>query len=251
MAPQRRISGWALFAMISIVLLGCLVAVVAGVGISIFLRSRNEGSVQLPLVPTATARETRTPGLKTPTPLPSPTSTPRPVLPAPTSTRTQAPRATATPAATQTPALRATAAPTATRDSRPQGTPTPVVCDGIESLGSLTLVSGQSFTCSVSDQELVAEIAKVPDLPCSNVQVAFTDGEIQVSCRMGIRLSAVGEITVQNCQATMQVVRGTPGFTQVVQALLDQYASLAPYDRVCVEEATVGEGVLTVSGYGK
>jgi len=61
----------------------------------------------------------------------------------------------------------------------------------------------------------------------------------------------VGELSVQDCRATMDIVRGTPGFTQVVQTLLDQYVVLLPYDRVCVEEATVGEGVLTVSGYGK
>jgi len=182
-------------------------------------------------------RVARTPthvALKTPTPQPSPTRTP---------TRTQVPSATATPG------VQVTAAPTVT--GSPQGTPTPIVCEGIESTASLTLAPGQSFTCSVTDDELVDQITKVPDLPCSDVQIAFDDGEIQVSCRIGIRLTAVGELSVQNCQATMAIVRGTPGFTQVVQTLLDQYAVLLPYDRVCVEEATAGDGVLTVSGYGK
>jgi hypothetical protein len=165
------------------------------------------------------------------------------VLPTQTPTQTQVPSATPTPVAQTT--------ATATTAADPQGTPTPVVCEGIESAASLTLAPGQSFTCSVTDDELVAQVAKVPDLPCSDVQIEFDDGEIQVSCRMGVRLTAVGELSVQDCRATMEIVRGTPGFTQVVQTLLDQYVVLLPYDRVCVEGATVGEGVLTVSGYGK
>ena len=246
MASSRRVSGWLVFAVVAIVLVGCLAAVAAGMGILFLIRSRESGPDPRPVDPTVTIRVIRTPThvlLKMPTPQPSPTRTQPPALPTRTPTRTQVP------SATTTPGPQATAAPTAT--SSLQGTPTPIVCEGIESAASLTLAPGQSFTCSVTDDELVDQIAKVPDLPCSDVQIAFDDGEIQVSCRMGIRLTAVGELSVQDCRATMAIVRGTPGFTQVVQTLLDQYAVLLPYDRVCVEEATVGDGVLTVSGYGK
>ena len=259
MASSRRISGWTVFAIVGIVLLGCLVAGAAGVGILFLQRGRNSGPVPQPVDPTATARVTRTPtriAQKTTTPRPSPTRTVRPVLPTRTPTRTvrpvlptRTPTRTQAPQATATAGSQATAAPTQTKS--PRGTPTPIVCEGIESAAALTLAPGQSFTCTVADDELVEQVSKVPDLPCSDVQVEFADGEIQVSCRMGIRLTAVGELSVQNCQATMEIVRGTPGFTQVVQTLLDQYAGLLSNDRVCIEETTVEDGVLTVSGYGK
>jgi len=260
MAPSRRISGWLVFVIVAIVLLGCLVA--AGVGILSLLRVRDSEPTPLPVDPTATTRVTRTPtriARETPTPQPSPTRTQRPVRSTPTPTRkpTGTRTSQSTPTATSTPDSTATAAPTptptedSTATTAPTPTPTPVICEGIESATAITLAPGQSFTCTVTDDELIEQVSKVPDLPCSDVQVEFADGEIRVSCRIGIRLTATAELSVQDCQATMEIVGGTPGFVQVVQTLLDQYAELLSSDRVCIEETTVEDGVLTVSGYGK
>ena len=53
------------------------------------------------------------------------------------------------------------------------------------------------------------------------------------------------------CRMSIQIVRGTIGFTQVVQELLDEHAQLVPYDAICVEAATVGDGEIEIKGYGR
>ena len=50
---------------------------------------------------------------------------------------------------------------------------------------------------------------------------------------------------------TIQIVKGTVGFTQVVQDLLDASSQLIPYDAICVEQATVADGEIRLSGYGR
>ena len=112
-------------------------------------------------------------------------------------------------------------------------------------------MSGQRFSCTIGQQDLTDRINQQPDVPCTNVQVTFADGEIGLACTVGIRLRATGVTEVENCRVSIRIVKGTIGFTQVVQGLIDEYAQLVPEDLICVEEATVGDGTITVSGYGR
>jgi hypothetical protein len=115
----------------------------------------------------------------------------------------------------------------------------------------LTIVPGQQFACTIYAADLSKRINQQPDIPCSDVSIAMADDEVQLTCRMGIRLNATGVVQVSDCRMSIQIVRGTIGFTQVVQDLLDQNAQLVPYDLICVEEATIGEGKVEISGYGR
>jgi hypothetical protein len=81
--------------------------------------------------------------------------------------------------------------------------------------------------------------------------VTLTDGEIRLVCQMGIKMTATGVVDVQDCHMVITIVKGTIGFAQVVQTLLDEGLLLVPYDKVCIEQATVGDGVIAMSGYGR
>ena len=50
---------------------------------------------------------------------------------------------------------------------------------------------------------------------------------------------------------SIRIVRGTIGFVQAVQSLLDANAHLVPHDVICIEEAKVGDGEIAISGYGR
>lgn len=110
---------------------------------------------------------------------------------------------------------------------------------------------GQQFTCTIHEDDLTEQINRQPDIPCSNVNITFADDEVQLTCQMGIRLKAIGAVKAENCRMSIQIVRGTIGFTQVVQELLDENAQLVPYDVICVEEATIGDGEIEIKGYGR
>jgi hypothetical protein len=197
--------------------------------------------------PPRTLRATATPrraAPRVPTHTPSPTSSPtRGQTPTPTQTQTPYSRPTHTPTSTPRPTRRPTRAPKAT--------PTPIVCNDLDQLGQLTIVPGQRFTCTIHESDLTKRISQQPGIPCSDVNITFADDEVQLTCRMRIRLRAVGTVKAENCRMSIQIVRGTIGFTQVVQELLDENAQLVPYDLICVEEATIGDGEIEIKGYGR
>jgi hypothetical protein len=129
--------------------------------------------------------------------------------------------------------------------------PTPIVCDSLDQAQQMTILPGQRFSCAIGQQDLTDRINQQPDVPCTDVQVAFENGEIRLTCAMGIRLQAIGAAQVADCRLSIRIVRGTIGFTQVVQGLIDESAQLVPEELICVEEATVGDGVIEISGYGR
>jgi len=155
---------------------------------------------------------------------PSPTSTPRPVTATPTHTPSPTP-------------------------VMPAPTLTPIVCDDIEQIGALCIAPGQSFQCTVRQEQLSAQIAQQPNVPCSEVKVTLDDGQIAVSCRMGLRLSATGVVEIEDCRASIRVTRATMGFTQIVQELLDENMQLMPYDLICVEQVEIDDGQMTIAGH--
>jgi hypothetical protein len=118
-------------------------------------------------------------------------------------------------------------------------------------LGQLTIVPGQQFACTIRQEDLTRRINQQPDIPCSDVSITMANGEVQVTCWLGVKLNATGVVRVGNCRMSIRIVRGTVGFTQVVQNLLDTNAQLVPYDAICVEQATIGDGEIAIRGYGR
>ncbi len=244
MSVTKKAAGWRVFAIVSIVILGCVLLACVGTYVGLALHNRIRNPSLLATEPTQASSDGPQPPRSTPTS--SPTAIARPTR---TPTRQATPLPTRTP--TAAPTRQATAVATATRADRPSATPTPIVCDDVGALSSLTIAPGQPFTCTIDDQALNEQIAEYPDLPCSELEVRFTDGEVRMVCKMGIRMTAAGVVEVDDCQASIRIVRGTVGFAQAVQTLLDEYTQLAPYDVVCIEEATLGEGTITISGRGR
>lgn len=220
------------------------VACVCAAGALLVLR---EGLPLLPTAPSTTVAQTAfptqtVPPVVTPSPTPSPTSPPTPTSrPLPTATRT--------PTATPRPVATPTFSPTATRTSIPS--PTPFVCDGLEGLTILSIAPGQRFECTLTEEQINDELAQQPDLPCEGLDVSIGNGEVELACTMGIRVWAAGVVGAEDCRLTVNVVRGTFGFRGIVQAQLDEEMQRVPYDRVCVEQVTVGDGVISISGYGR
>ena len=242
----RRGAWW-----LAVILAGIVVGVggmVVCAGAALVFRDRLQSPA---LAGTSGATATRTQMARRRTATPRLSATPT-ALPAARATSTSLP--TATRRSTRlppTPTSAPSRTPIATRRVDPTPTPTPIVCDGLTTIGQLTLMPGQAFACTVSQEALNEQLRQQPDLPCSDVGVTLTDGEIRLVCQMGIRLTATGTVDVQDCRMSITIVKGTIGFTQVVQTLLDEGLLLVPYDKVCVEQATVGNGEIAVSGYGR
>jgi hypothetical protein len=164
--------------------------------------------------------------------------------------RTATPSATPLPQSTPTPSPTQTTEPTSTPTPQAPAVPTPVICEGIDALNGLSLVSGQAFRCSVTEEELNAALAAQPELPCQPVSLALVDGEIELTCGIaGFDLRIAMALEVADCRADIRVVGGAPGLTEFLEDQIAQYVELVPYDQVCVERAEVTAGVATVEGY--
>jgi len=157
---------------------------------------------------------------------------------------------------TDTPTATHTLPPTATQTPIPTATPVPsptaIVCNSLDGIQGLTLEPGQSFDCTFDQQELTQRLGEQPDLPCSSVDVVLENGEAVVTCHMGLlELTAVGVVEVEECEMSIRIVRGTAGFAQLAQEMLEANAQLFPIDRICVESAEIGDGTIEISGYGR
>jgi hypothetical protein len=245
-AGKERRPRWDIAVLIAIAILACCILVVVGGSAAWVLWGRLQRGTLLGAIATRRAARVVTS---------TPSATPAlPAAPTQTATPTQPVRPTATPGApaAATPTV-TRAAPTATpmraATPLPTATPTRVVCDGIAGLGGIVLAPGQAFRCSVGEDELNAQLAVQPNLPCRSASLTLADGAIQFTCRVGIALRATVALDAADCRASVRVVSGTPGFTQVVQGLIEQYMDMVPYDQVCVERAEVAEQEITVEGY--
>ncbi|MBN1642546.1 MAG: hypothetical protein JXA09_15030 [Anaerolineae bacterium] len=231
---------WEVIVVIAVAILACCILGVLGGGAAWVLWARLDrdaspgASATQRAVRIATATSTATP-----TTFPAPTETATPTrLPPSTPTR-----AAPTLAATATPAPRAT--PTRT----PRATPTPVVCDSVADLVGITLAPGQAFRCAFGQDELDAQLAAQPNLPCRSASLDLVDGAVQFTCQVGFPLRASVALDAADCRASIRVVGGTPGFTQVVQQMIDQYMATAPHDQYCIERAAVTRDAVIVEGY--
>ena len=132
-------------------------------------------------------------------------------------------------------------------------TPTPVVCNDLEAIQRMTLLPGQTFVCTFSEQQLTAQLRDRPENPCADTSVILTeDGQVRVTCRMGFfPMRATGVVTARNCRMEFRVVSGTVGFTQLVQRLIEEHQTWMPYDRVCIDDVEVSAGQIIIQGYGR
>lgn len=194
---------------------------------------------------------------------PSPTTSgdlPTP-LAAATSTPTAAPTATATGTATQTVPPTHTAAPLPTETEPPaatpsptpppQASPTPFTCDSLYELAGIQLAPGQTFNCTLHEEELTELANNYPDSPCSQTRFTLDDGEIGVECRMGLRMQATLVAETENCRLELEVVRGTVGFKQIVQELIATQFDVIQYDTICIDQIEIDDGAITLAGYGR
>jgi hypothetical protein len=125
-----------------------------------------------------------------------------------------------------------------------------VVCNDLTTLGRIRLAPGQAFVCTISQDQLTEQLDARPENPCSSTDVTFSgDGQVHVTCRMGLTLRATGVIEASDCRMDLRVTSSTFGFGQILQALIDENEVLVPYDQICVEDAKVSEGEITVWGH--
>ena len=198
--------------------------------------------------PSARVTATAVPVLATPTQAPSATATPSPTHPpSPTPTYTLPP-ATSTPIPTATSAL---PPPATSTPALPAATPMPYVCAGLEDLATMNLVPGQRFVCTIRQEELTDLANDYEDSPCSETRITLDNGKIEVSCWMGIKMSAILETWAEGCRIELRVTRGTVGFTQAVEGLIATYFDVIRYDSVCVEQIVIEDGGAHVAGYGR
>jgi hypothetical protein len=262
MDPERRKRRWILGGLV-IAAWVCVLACV-GTGLILLIQNRRAGPASTP-----TATPTPTPGVAAvptdtspqATATPTAGATPRPATQAPTGTPAHTPTATQSPTgtpahtatATATAVTTATATATAARTALPTATPTvtPIVCDDLDDMESLTIAPGQRFSCTVTEEELTRKAKEQPDMPCREIAIRLDDGEITLVCRMGIRMSATGTVSAEDCQLSIEIVRGTIGFAQIVRGFLDTGMELIPYDAICIERAEVSDGQLQIEGYGR
>jgi hypothetical protein len=249
-----------LILIIAAVVLSC----VCGIGTLIFLQQAPDLQ-EIPLwkvgsekeTPAATATSVVVRPTATWTMPATATATPTP-LPDPTATPTTAP--TWTPAATATAMPTATVAPTATpTPTQEMGTPappvvgpspTPFVCRDIYHMATVELAPGQTFSCSVSEEELTQLADDYPESPCNETAVQLDDGEIKVTCDLGIRMWATLRPVAEKCRVRLHVLGGTLGFRQIVEELIATQFHVIRYDSICVDSVVVDAGRITVTGHG-
>jgi hypothetical protein len=115
----------------------------------------------------------------------------------------------------------------------------------------MRIAPGQRFDCTISEEYLNQQVSQVPDLPCSDVNITLQDGLVKLSCRMAIRVNAAMEVEAEGCRLNLRVTKAPLGTARILQDLIDTQTAIVPYDAVCVEQATVGEGQIEISGYGR
>jgi hypothetical protein len=156
-----------------------------------------------------------------------------------------APTATEAPTATPTPEISAPRPPVV------GPSPTPFVCRDIYHLATIELAPGQTFSCSVTEEELTKLANDYPESPCNETTITLEDGEIEVTCDIGIKMSATLRAIVEDCRIQLDVLRGTLGFRQIVQELISTQFDVIQYDDICVDSMVVDQGRITITGRGR
>ena len=179
-------------------------------------------------------------------------------------------QATRTPTTTSRPMQTRTAAPThtaaPTRKAAPTRTPSPVprpsatvapdmatpwVCTDLDQVGQIKLAPGQRFGCTFREEQFTAKLAEVPDLPCSSARVILADGEISLRCYVLFEVRVSGVVKTDGCQLSLEITQGPAGFVDAVQDRIDQEMQRMAGESVCIDQIAIGDGEITIGGYGK
>jgi hypothetical protein len=118
-------------------------------------------------------------------------------------------------------------------------------------LANIQLAPGQTFQCTLQEQELTDLANSYPDSPCSQTRFTLDDGEIEMVCRMGLRMRATLGAKIEDCRIEIEVIRGTPGFKQIVQELIATQFDVIEYDTICIDRAEIDDGEILVGGHGR
>jgi hypothetical protein len=118
-------------------------------------------------------------------------------------------------------------------------------------MAGIQLVPGQTFQCTLQEQELTDLANNYPDSPCSKTGFTLDDGEIEMTCRIGITMRAFLGVSIKNCRIQIEVLRGTPAFKQIIQGLISTQFDVIQYDSICIDQVEIDGGEITVGGYGR
>ena len=115
----------------------------------------------------------------------------------------------------------------------------------------MTLAPGQRFECTIREETFNELANSYAESPCSETRFTFDDGEIQVTCRMGLTMYATLEAQAKDCRLDLRVLSGTFGFKGIVQDLIATQFDAIQYDTICVEQVTVDDGEAYIAGQGR
>jgi hypothetical protein len=115
----------------------------------------------------------------------------------------------------------------------------------------MRLAPGQPFECTIQEETFTELANSYEESPCTWTQITLDDGEIRVQCQMGLTMSATLAAQAKDCRIELQVLRGTFGFTSVVQGLIDNQFKAIRYDEVCVEQVDIDNGEAYIAGSGR
>ena len=167
-----------------------------------------------------------------------------------TATATWTATATRTPTAAATPSPTPTSAPTRSAPTT-EPSPTPFVCDSIYELANIQLAPGQTFQCTLQEEELTDLANSYADSPCSETRITFDDGEIGVECRIVVLMRAVLVPKIEECRVALEIARGTPAFRQIVKEMITTQFDVIKYDTICIDQLEADDGEVIVGGYGR
>jgi hypothetical protein len=82
------------------------------------------------------------------------------------------------------------------------------------------------------------------------VWVVFEDGQFSFTCKSRVTITVKGTITAQDCELQVDIEGGLVG-GGLIEVLIRMLLQYFPYDRICIEEAELSDGMFMVRGYGR
>ena len=125
------------------------------------------------------------------------------------------------------------------------------MCDSIYELANIQLAPGQTFQCTLQEEELTDLANSYADSPCSETRITFDDGEIGVECRIVVLMRAALTPKIEECRVTLEIVSGTPAFRQIVKEMITTQFDVIKYDTICIDQLEADDGEVVVGGYGR
>jgi len=117
-------------------------------------------------------------------------------------------------------------------------------------LAWIEIAPGQRFECTTHQDAIVKQMKSVEQVPCEDVLVVFEDGQFSFTCKSRVNITVKGAITAQECELRVDIEGGLVG-GGLMEVLIRTLLKNLPYDRICIEEAALLEGEMTVRGYGR